>query len=191
MMHKTKHVAEAQNGNIAARAESVGSAVSSCISHLPTSTEHCTPVGPQSKKRLARARVEVAEMVDETIEERWEDRSRADHLLYSNRVLAEHLFDVDEKTVRQWRDADKPMPMAALLCMPSDFGEDLVEKILSARRILAGDRRALIALGRAIDRVDAFATHGVLTTSDRADCARSIRRHIESLSLIAEMLEEP
>lgn len=155
--------------------------------------EHCAGVGPSSfprKKRLARARVEAAEALDELLDENWQS-GRPDADVFSNSAIADRLLDVDEKTVRQWRNADKPMPIAALLCLPLPFGEDLTERLLSARRVLAGDRRAIVALGRTVDRVNAYAIHGVMSQSERTACRRALLRFVEQLTEIAESLGEP
>lgn len=187
MVHRPNGAAPPQKSHDPARTELPIGAGGSCNPQVSAGTEHCASVGPQ-KKRLARARVEAAEAIDDLIEENWKS-GRPDADVFSNRALAERLLDVDEKTVRQWRDADKPMPIAALLCLPLAFGEDLSERLLAARRVLAGDRRAVIALGRAVARVDAYATHGVLTKEDRASLTGAVRRFIDELVEIVDGLE--
>lgn len=146
--------------------------------------EPCTSVGPQRRKRLARARIETAEIVDELLEEHWQ---RDDS--FSNRAIAERLLDVEEKTVRQWRKGDKPMPIAALLCLPLPFAEDLAERLLEMRRELAGDRRSIVALGRAVERCNQFAINGVMSESDREAFVSAVRRFIEQLEEIAAAVE--
>lgn len=186
-MHRKNGAAQPPDDNARVRTERPIGTASSCNPHTISATEHGTSVGPQ-RKRLARARVEAAEVLDELLDENWRS-GRPDADVFSNRALAERLLDVDEKTVRQWRDADKPMPIAALLCLPLPFGEDLTERLLSARRLLAGDRRAVVALGRAVARVDAYATHGVLTNGDRAALTQSVRRFIDELVAVVDGLE--
>lgn len=187
MVHPTKLRSAEAPGESEARAERAVGDRGGCNAHASEGAEHCSSVGPQHRKRLARARIETAEILDEELDKRWRDG--ADE--FSNRAIAERLLDVDEKTVRQWRDGDKPMPIAALLCMPLDFGEDLAERLLSARRLLAGDRRAIVALGRAVERCNQYAIHGVMTSRDREGAASAIRAFAEQLEEIAASLEEP
>ena len=151
------------------------------------SAEPYTPDPHRKRKRLARARVEAAEIIDALIDERWQNGEND----FSDRAIAERLCDVDETTVGKWRHGDKPMPIAALLCLPLPFGEDLCERLLSARRELAGDTRCIVNLGRAVERCDAYAIHGVMTDENRAAYARALRRFSEQLIDIAESLEAP
>jgi DNA-binding transcriptional regulator YiaG len=64
------------------------------------------------------------------------------------------MLGIDEKTVRQWLDGSKPIPLAAIATMPLDMGTDLSERILDARA--GGSRspkRAVSALREAAARV--------------------------------------
>lgn len=168
------------------RTEQDASAESSAERSGAESTEPCAPAPSAKRKRLQRARHEVAEIVDEMLDERWASGDNT----FSNRAIAERLLDVDEATVRKWRDGDKPVPLAALLCLPLAFGEDIAERILSARRELAGDRRAVIALGRAVTRVDKYALHAVFSQRDREGLVKALRSFSDELLAIATTVEE-
>lgn len=64
------------------------------------------------------------------------------------------MLGIDEKTVRQWLDGSKPIPLAAILAMPVDMGTDLFDRLLDARAGGARTpKRAIAALREAIARI--------------------------------------
>ena len=89
--------------------------------------------GDPSTSRMAAARLEMADMFDGVLSERWaQDDNSA-----SNVAIAERWLDVTEKAVRKWRKAehahDKPIPMAAQLVLPESVAVDLVTAIVMRR----------------------------------------------------------
>lgn len=116
-----------------------------------------------SENALSVARETVATKFDDILEERW----RAGDLGASNRLLAERYVGVEEKTVRRWRKTDharrNPMPLAALIVLPIDLADELVERLWTTR----GARRDMSALRSAVDRLTC--TERPLTIAEREE----------------------
>jgi L-rhamnose isomerase len=127
----------------------------------------------------------VADLVDEILEKRWAEGDES----VSNRALADKL-GVDERRLREYRDGEKYLPVAALMCLPQALAEDVAEQVLAARREQQGDRRAVLALGRAVARVEAMATHTVMRNEDRRALRRAVDAHMQQLAAVLAMLEE-
>lgn len=72
-----------------------------------------------------------------------------------SRLRFADMLGIDEKTVRQWLDGSKPIPLSAILAMPPDMGTDLYERLLDARTGGArSPKRAIASLREAVARVD-------------------------------------
>lgn len=99
---------------------------------------------PPAERPIAAGRTVAASALFTVLKEYDVSRSR----------LADMLA-IDEKTVRQWLDGSKPIPLAAIHAMPTDMATSLSEKILDARA--GGSRtpkRAMASLREAVARMN-------------------------------------
>lgn len=127
----------------------------------------------------------MADLFDELLEKRWAEGDES----VSNRALADKL-GVDERRLREYREAEKYLPLAALMCLPQALAEDVAEQVLATRREQQGDRRAVLALGRAVARVEAMATHTVMRPEDRHALKRALKAHAQHLAELGDELED-
>lgn len=121
---------------------------------------------PPSQRPLAVARGELARAFDAAMHAHW----LAGEGAFSNVAVARSC-GIDERNVRQWRDGEKAMPVAALLVMPATLTNELVT-LVRERRGLAVHQRGLAALAAALDQLEARSRP---TTATRS-CVRSAAR---------------
>lgn len=93
------------------------------------------------------ARLEGADLFDAVLNERWEHGDDS----VSNRAIADRYLRIDEKQVRQYRDARKLLPFAALLILPVPVVAELCTRVLAARGIVQREGAAMVRHG--IDRI--------------------------------------
>lgn len=101
------------------------------------------PLGPTGWARVA-----TADHFDASITARWE----SGEAWASNRALARPC-GIDEKIVRQWRDARKALPVDSLLLLPPPLVVDVVSWVLDARA-LTPHHRGLPMLDDALTRIE-------------------------------------
>ncbi len=119
----------------------------------------------KSQRPLALARGEVASQFNARMHAHWVNGNDA----MSNVVIAERYMGINEKTVRQWRDDEKAMPLAALLVLPPTIAAELLEWVQD-RRSLTPHRRGLPMLGDALTRLER-----PVATDDREEVLRGLR----------------
>jgi hypothetical protein len=98
---------------------------------------------PPADRPLASARVSAARAFFKVLER---------HDVSRMRLAA--MLGIDEKTVRQWLDGTKPIPLAALAAMPADMATDLADELLGSRSGSPTGARAVIAVSEALERTD-------------------------------------
>lgn len=158
----------------------VGSAVDSLAADF-VRTEQTPPSARASRPPLApagSARLAVADQLDVLVQARWD----AGDAWASNRALARTCV-VDEKIIRQWRDARKSLPVSALLVLPPTLVHELVTWVQD-ERALTPHRRGVPMLTEALDRLDA-----PVARDDRDEVMRSLidaqRRISERIARLA------
>lgn len=134
---------------------------------------------PPSQRPLAIAREHVKVTFDGLMHEHW---LRGEDGL-SNTAVA-RACGVDEKVVRDWRDARKPLPLAALLVMPVTLVSELVEFVQEQRA--CQHRRGAAMLDEAIARLERPAA-----PEDRAEVLRAALEGARRLNeLVARLAME-
>lgn len=142
------------------------------------------PPGPLEKD--GPARVAAAGLFDRVLAERW---ARGDDSV-SNRAIADRFLRVTEKQVRQYRDARKHVPIAALYALPLELVEELVRRLLEERRGAAGrNRRGFIVLREGARLVRESLRS--LSTEERVEALRSLLALQRELAdVVAELAQE-
>ena len=133
---------------------------------------------PPSQRPLAVARAALARAFDAALHEHWLRGDAA----YSNCAVA-RAVGVDEKTVRQWRDGEKPIPAAALSLLPGVLHDQVLAEISRMRG--RARKRAVVMLREVVTGLRAELAH---------EDAREVRRAIhdaqrELLELADELAE--
>jgi hypothetical protein len=109
---------------------------------------------------LAHARIDASKIFDEYLEHRWRTIGAVTHAdPYSIRALGEKYLGVTERTIRKWRQGDKPIPLAALLVLPIPFAKELVERLL-ASRVGGRGARATALLAESLDQIALMVSEG-------------------------------
>jgi hypothetical protein len=107
---------------------------------------------PPSQRPLALARAEFARAFDSVMHNHW----LAGEGAYSNVAVA-RACGVDEKTIRQWREGEKPFPAAALTLLPGQLFDEIMSHVAAARG--RTPRRAVVQLREALTALRVQAVH--------------------------------
>jgi hypothetical protein len=134
---------------------------------------------PPSQRPLVVARRRAAPILDHILHEHW---LRGDYAV-SNVALAERWCGVTEKTIRQWRDGEKPMPFEALLVLPPSLCDELFDALNDARG--RTPRHAFVLLRAALDAVE----HGI-ANEDRRELQRELGDAQQRLAVLLACLAE-
>lgn len=118
---------------------------------------------PPSQRPMAVARRDVADLLDAEMHAAWVQGNDA----LSNCAVA-RACSIDEHTVRNWRKAAKPVPLAALRLLPFTLAASLVAALLNGRGQVTSHRRAVQALGDALDALER-----PVPTAERAEVLRA------------------
>lgn len=118
----------------------------------------------------------MARSLDRILHEHW---LRGD-AGYSNVAVARYC-GVDEKTVRQWRDGEKPMPAGALLVMPDEIVREVLDVVAKARG--RKPKHGPTLLNEALDRCET----AVLPMADRPEFLRVL---LDAQTRINDMLKK-
>lgn len=111
--------------------------------------------------RLEEARQTLSKAFDAVMHEHWLRGEEA----FSN-VSVARMCGVDEKIVRQWRTGDKPMPLAALLLLPSQLYSEMLGQVDAGRG--RTPKRALVQMRQALADLDGQLAHEDLDEVVRA-----------------------
>lgn len=133
---------------------------------------------PPSQRPLAVARGEIARSFDTAMHAHWLAGEEA----FSNVAVA-RACGLDERNVRQWREGEKAIPLAALLVMPATLANEMVN-VVRDRRGVGAVRRGLAGLDLALTGLDAAAD-----PEDRDEVMRTLidaqRRITERIARLA------
>lgn len=137
--------------------------------------DHCTREIPYEQSTSERARAEhslplvrCAAVVDLVLSRRW----AAGDASATNRALAERHLRCDEKTIRQWRDGRKAIPLHALLSLPTSVSREILAALTAEIPRSPDDvaRDAVVALR------DALADSDRMSPDARAELTAAARR---------------
>jgi hypothetical protein len=124
-------------------------------------------------RRFTTARMTLAKAFSVAMHEHW----LRDNHAYSNAAIG-RLCGVDEKTVRQWRSSEKPIPATVLVLLPTQLYDDVLAAIAASRGVLP--KRALIQLRKALSDLRSQIAH-----EDKGEVTRAL---LDAQSQIAEIL---
>jgi len=136
-----------------------------------------------SKRPLKLGRSMFADLLDGVLRARW---LRGD-LTVSNVALAERFLGITEKQVREWREGERSMPAGALMALPVELVEELVERLLDLRNGAQPMRRALSMLRRAVDKLE----NAKMSPADRYEATRTLLDlQVRLASLMSRLVAE-